>query len=341
MDDLALLRAAALQGVPSSQIPWPAAGAGVYAPEQQEALCAQLAALQAAHGPPPAASRRGFLKAYAARCGADVSEALVEAQAAAMAAADSQTACCRVYEIGGAAMIALEEHGAALVAQGTTGLRSWLAAVALAELAAAEPQWFDGRRVLELGAGPGLAGLAVARLARPTSLILSDVHPDVLALLRRNVRRAATAAAEEHSSAWRLVDAEGDIIQAQQSNHCTVRVADVPWGNVRALDALLPSVDMLIGSDIVYDVETIPPLVQTLQQFLTAKAGGDTQPSRRAIIASTIRNPDTYAAWRTALDALEPQGITTEVLPWGLDNCPRVFDRSCPVQLLLIRPVAG
>jgi predicted nicotinamide N-methyase len=71
---------------------------------------------------------------------------------------------------------------------GTTGLSSWCAAAALAEWACAHKSRFMGKCVVELGCGPGLAGLVVALGCAPASVVLTDGAAAVLELASDNMK---------------------------------------------------------------------------------------------------------------------------------------------------------
>ena len=76
-----------------------------------------------------------------------------------------------------------------LLAADTTGLRTWQAGKALLDWYMLRPDGLRGRRVLELGAGLGLTGLAICRLCQPTSYIITDGHPLVVQMLKYNVQK--------------------------------------------------------------------------------------------------------------------------------------------------------
>ena len=95
---------------------------------------------------------------------------------------------------------------------------------------------FKGKSVLEVGAGCGLVGLALAKLGSPR-VVLSDLEA-ALPLLKRNI----------------------------EVNGCsqTCAAAALSWGCESALRALSPPFDYVIGADVMYIVEVIPLLVSTL-----------------------------------------------------------------------------
>lgn len=68
-----------------------------------------------------------------------------------------------------------------------TGWTVWGCSPVFARLAIERPELFDGKSVLELGAGCGLAGLAVACCTRATSICISDFPTETMRNLVHNV----------------------------------------------------------------------------------------------------------------------------------------------------------
>ena len=232
---------------------------------------------------------------------------------------------------GGAQAVVLEE-AAALLSRGTTGLQTWPAAQVLASMVSSpeRARRMDGAHVLELGAGPGLAGLAAAKAAPIRRLTLTDAHADVLALLRTNARlnlglaKDAPLDLEDDSG-----DAEAREADPGAAAACRAVVQSLDWREPAAAVAALPPATVLLGSDIVFDPALAVPLVNTIAALL--EKGGD---GAVAWIASTRRNPATYAAFERAL-AAEARLRCVEV-PWRRQDCVLVLDATCEVTVLEI-----
>jgi hypothetical protein len=159
------------------------------------------------------------------------------------------------------------------------GLMAWQAGMILADLAAARPEEFRGKDVLELGAGVGLTGIALAKLCAPRSVTLTDFGSDVLENLAFNV--------------------------AHNSAACAVQSLD--WLDASAAPS---AADLILVADCVYAPDLLGPLVRVLDEALGRRPGAC------ALIVSTERNRDTFALF---LAALERHGIwyreETQALP--------------------------
>lgn len=116
------------------------------------------------------------------------------------------------------------------------GLMIWESSIALADalLTAGD---LAGRRVLELGAGAGIAGLAARHLG--ALVVQTDHAAEALALCRRNARRNGVDGIE-----CRL----GDWTQWQDAAHY----------------------DLILGADILYDSEAHAPVRDVLGRNLAA-----------------------------------------------------------------------
>lgn len=143
----------------------------------------------------------------------------------------------------------------------------WDAAVALAQYVATEFSHADGlrgKRVLELGAGTGVPGLAAARLG--ADVVLTD-RARALELLRRNV--AANGVTDR------------------------VTVCELEWGAPRVPEAL-ENTQLVLAADVVAHEEAFRPLLTTLQ--LLCRQGA------HVLIANKCRDECEYVFWNSALE---------------------------------------
>ncbi|XP_020079792.1 protein-lysine methyltransferase METTL21D isoform X2 [Ananas comosus] len=108
------------------------------------------------------------------------------------------------------------------------------------------PSKLKGKRVIELGAGCGLAGLGMALLG--CDVITTD-QVEVLPLLMRNVER---------NTSW--------ILQANSDSapFGSISVAELDWGNKEHIKSVGPPFDYIIGTDVVYSEHLLEPLMQTI-----------------------------------------------------------------------------
>ncbi|KAL3680614.1 hypothetical protein R1sor_023570 [Riccia sorocarpa] len=147
---------------------------------------------------------------------------------------------CRELEIAGKSLV-IWEHDDAIDERGNSQTGSWIwdCALVLAhwfETAAWSPASFQGKRVVELGSGTGLPGLAAASLG--AEVTLTD-KKSLLPGLERNV------------------------IENRLSDR--VKVQELEWG--QSVEHLHPPVDYVLMSDLLYDNNSMPELVKTVTEL--------------------------------------------------------------------------
>ncbi|KAG2674188.1 hypothetical protein I3760_13G123400 [Carya illinoinensis] len=108
------------------------------------------------------------------------------------------------------------------------------------------PSKLKGKRVLELGAGCGVAGFGMALLG--CDVVATD-QIEVLPLLMRNVERNTSRILQMNPGS----DSFGSI-----------QVAELDWGNKDHIRAVDPPFDYIIGTDVVYAEHLLEPLLQTI-----------------------------------------------------------------------------
>ncbi|KAF5931058.1 hypothetical protein HYC85_031931 [Camellia sinensis] len=108
------------------------------------------------------------------------------------------------------------------------------------------PSKVKGKRVIELGAGCGVAGFGMALLGCD---VVSTDQTEVLPLLMRNCERNASRIMQMNPGS----DSFGSI-----------QVVELSWGNVDQIKAVDPPFDYIIGTDVVYAEHLLEPLLQTM-----------------------------------------------------------------------------
>jgi len=123
------------------------------------------------------------------------------------------------------------------------------------------PSKTRGKRVLELGAGMGLGGLAMCALG--CDVVLTD-RAEVLELLQNNVdrnlpnRSPGTATSSDFSSG--------------KEHFGTAIVRPLHWGNAEELRALDPPFEYVLCTDCVYQEGLCRPLVDTLASATSSRS---------------------------------------------------------------------
>ncbi len=126
-----------------------------------------------------------------------------------------------------------------------------------------------GKRVVELGCGVGLVGVAVAALGARTVLTDRDAH--VLSQAAANIQLNQTA----------LAKADGSAV--------TFRL---DWRDDAALHKLLHlhgPFDLIVASDVLYSASMFPSLLHTIDALSTVEAVG-TQPTTTTLLAYPDRD---------------------------------------------------
>uniref|UniRef100_A0A1D1ZWE0 Protein N-lysine methyltransferase METTL21A n=1 Tax=Auxenochlorella protothecoides TaxID=3075 RepID=A0A1D1ZWE0_AUXPR len=162
------------------------------------------------------------------------------------------------------------------------GTTVWDASIVLAkflEKNARKGEWstvrVKGKRCLELGAGMGLAGAAMALMG--AHVTFTDLE-SVLPLLRQNVQNNLTP------SALRLSGAD-----AAAARVGTASVAPLDWADAAAYASLGPPFPFLLAADCIYAEGAVPHFLATLLAL--------TVPSSRILVTNEFRSASVHAAF--------------------------------------------
>ncbi|XP_026724573.1 protein-lysine N-methyltransferase EEF2KMT-like isoform X2 [Trichoplusia ni] len=194
-----------------------------------------------------------------------------------------------------------------MVVNGTTGLKTWEAALMLSDWALAKQEIFSEKNVLELGSGVGFTGITIGKLCDIKSLMFTDCHDDVLKTICENVKINFPDFVQEETQ---------DVTSYKSENKC-LSIMKLDWNSVDNLpDNIVP--DILIGADIVYDPSILVPLCNVIQTFCKRNS------NLVVYIASVIRNEATFASFLKTLDDAQLQYERVEVKKSGYiewDDC--------------------
>ena len=202
-------------------------------------------------------------------------------------------AAARIHQLFGRS-IRLEESmsgnataRSALKGSDHTGMKVWDVAEVLCRHFEANysAKFFEGKRVLELGAGCGLIGITLATLG--AKVVMTDGKGEVLNRLHENIRRNRELI---HEAAGRA------------------DVQKLIWGDPLLDSAGMPQAfDIVIGSDVIYVPQTYDSLLTTVAASLDTSPGTDSY----AFIAFQQRNSqlsDLFTAMaRDRLDITFPE----------------------------------
>lgn len=225
--------------------------------------------------------------------------------------------CDRFYEIDQDQFIHIR-CSESLISEGTTGYSLWEASVALLA-SLTDPinkfkyiEYFRNKRVLELGSGTGLGGLAIAALASPRCVLLSDVsqvhdsytYPNILLNTEFNVSTNVIY--------W------NDLALASEAEGYACQF------------------DTIVGCDLVYDPEVCSLLFSASKALLSAKNSSINQ----IILFCTLRNPQTYDDFVKDLKNEANLSVSIEELSYDVDadinNNPIILNSIESFRILII-----
>lgn len=188
------------------------------------------------------------------------------------------------------ATVTLLESRNLIAAGGTTGLRTWEAALHLGQYLCAYPALVRGKAVLELGAGTGYLSIICARHLGASEVVASDGSDQVLMNLPDN------------------------LFLNDLQNDGRVRLMQLPWGHAlvgteeQAWNGGQP-VHVALGADVTFDRRVIPSLVGTLVDLF------ELYPGLTAIISATLRNVETVEFFRAQCNTSSLQVEQVEDFP--------------------------
>ncbi|KAI5457467.1 putative methyltransferase-domain-containing protein [Mariannaea sp. PMI_226] len=179
--------------------------------------------------------------------------------------------------------ITLLENRSLISAFGTTGLRTWEAALHLGTYLCNNSHIVRKKRILELGAGTGYLSILCAMLGS-THVIASDGSHDVINNLPGNLFLN------------NLQDSKRVTLTELKWGHALLGTEEDKWNGGRP-------VDVVLGADLTYDQSIIPPLLGTLSEIFQL------YPSVSVYMGAAQRNMKTFQVF---LDGCQSNGLTIE-----------------------------
>jgi len=210
----------------------------------------------------------------------------------------------------------LKESRSVISGAGTTGLRTWEAALHLASYLCSTPtartHYITDKHILELGAGTGFLSILCAQHLGASHVTSTDGDEGVIDALKENLF---------HNTA---------------EDNVTAGVMRWGWGIKDSLAEFEAEkrggLDTVIGADVTYDKTVIPALVSTIRGVF------ERWPKIEVLISATVRNENTFAAFETACarNRFLVDEVEFPVTPMAEQRC--LFHAAdVPIRILRIR----
>ncbi|KAF2027597.1 hypothetical protein EK21DRAFT_71607 [Setomelanomma holmii] len=211
--------------------------------------------------------------------------------------------------------VTLLEARSIISASGTTGLRTWEAALLLGMYLTSPngQSLIRDKRVLELGAGTGMLSILCAKQIEVAGIVATDGDEAVVDSIKTNLF---------------LND-----LDSNGSSTRVLRTAALKWGF--SLDATtfpedygMEAPEVLLGADVTYDKSVIPRLVSTMREFFQLN------PALNVLISATIRNEQTF---ETFLNACKRNGFSFKQIDFAAvperHQVGPFYPTSTPIQI--------
>lgn len=173
------------------------------------------------------------------------------------------------------------ENRTLIAAGGTTGLRTWEAALHMGQFLCANPGLVHAKRVLELGAGTGYLSVVCAKCLGAAHVTASDGAEEVVDGLPDNLALNRVECSYDPATTGTVTP------KLLKWGYALLGTEEAEWNGGQ-------NVDVVIGADVTYDARVVPFLINTMTELI------ELYPDVDIIIADAQRNPSTLAAFHEA-----------------------------------------
>ncbi|XP_030382031.1 protein-lysine N-methyltransferase EEF2KMT [Scaptodrosophila lebanonensis] len=168
-------------------------------------------------------------------------------------------------------------ESSSFVSEGTTGLCTWEAALALSDYLLQNKNVAEHKNIIELGAGAGLCGIVLKKcLLHVQEVLLTDGSEPCVQLMRENI------ALNFHNA----VDQQPPQVALLRWDE----VESFPWAKYAAPD-------LLLAADVIYDDSQFEALLSAMDYIFEMRDN-----RIEMLLASTVRNTATMAKFLDKLD---------------------------------------
>lgn len=213
---------------------------------------------------------------------------------------------------GSTPTITLLEARNMIASSGTTGFRTWEAALHLGNYFCANPSLIHGKSVLELGAGTGFLSVLCSKHLGASHFLASDGSDDVVSSLSTNFYLNGLQDSSE-------------IEGKELTWGCALTAGEhSKWNAGR-------KIDLVLGADLTYDGSSIPALVGTFDDLY------ELNPEVVIIYAATVRNRKTF---ETFMDACRKAKWFVEEIKYSMlrteEQLGPFYSNQAPIHLYMI-----
>ncbi|EDW78282.1 uncharacterized protein Dwil_GK16347 [Drosophila willistoni] len=201
------------------------------------------------------------------------------------------------------------------VSEGTTGLCTWEASLALADYLLEHPDLVKDKNILELGAGTGLLGVLLKQPSLALGVrrvIMTDGSPSCVRLMRHNIRINFPNAKSKE---------EIEIPHCEQLLWETVE--EFGYDDEDAIN-------LVLAADVVYDNSVFNSLLRTFEYFYLKS-----NLKLHILLASTVRNIETLQKFSEQLQLYDYQVTPCANVPTSSSHFCR--DSTAAVQIISIK----